>query len=188
MNKITKSLFSLSILAVLFLGSGCTFVHRVNIDTPSLPNVSDTHDVKYSANNTIEPRKGYYFTFNYFGHTHNIDSDLDPEQLLTRVVKSVVAESGYDLSESAETDDYMTMTVNRFNIHNVGAMWSFSLQTNIMAFFEYSIGGNQGQFEITGYGKNVCQIMNSANLELSIHRALDDFEVNLKQKLVEAEL
>lgn len=183
MKKMTNSLLLTSVAFLLLFGTGCTHLHEIQVPVPLQTSQAGAQPVKLSTSSEVPMSGKYHLSFKYAGHTHNLDSDLTPEEMLARNVQHVMGAKGYDASETASGENTLHVTVERFNTRNVRAMWSLSLQTNITAKIEFKIGDKQETFEVAGFGKNVCQVFTPANFELSIQRALEDFSANLSKAL-----
>lgn len=169
-------------ISLFLLFSGCTHVHRVNLEQDMVPTTESGKEITYQATSSIEKRGDYELWFKMGAHTHNLESDTSTLALITSTIQKALVARGYKIVDS-ESGDAIDVNLTRFNIGNVMAMWSFSFQTNIGAEVTMTVDGKEHSFFVKGWGKNVCQVLNAPNLERSITYALEDFSTNLNQEL-----
>lgn len=178
-------LIPLTILLALLFG-GCTHVTPVAIDNATIIEPDGKEPIELTAVSEVEPSDDYELFIKVGAHRYNLESDQTTAELVSKSVENALAAQGYYVAEGTAAPNKVDVTVERFALHNAPAMWSLSFQTNITVRVDYELNGEESSLVARGYGKNVCQVANRANFELSIQRALENLEENLIVELAKA--
>lgn len=164
---------------ILLTMAGCTHLVRIEPAIPqNFPSEGKT-TLNYEPVTTASESK-FVGVVKMNGHTFNLESTKTQLDMVSNTFRQVMSERGFFLDPDAVTDENVKLDLRRFVVKNVPAMWSLSLQTDITVRIDYDFNGKTGNFEVSGYGKNVCQMASTENFELSITRALDDLAENLR--------
>lgn len=111
------------------------------------------------------------------------ESAETPEETMRIAVQEALARRGFASNTDANAARRLSVRVKQFALHHEMGMWAMSFHANISCAIDYTVDGKTGSLTVRGTGKNVCQRISAANMELAMQRGLADFLQNFDREI-----
>lgn len=106
-----------------------------------------------------------------------------PDETMRAAVQEALSRRGYATNIDATGARRLNVRVKQFALGHEMGMWAMTFHANISCAIDYTIDGKTGTLTVRGVGKNVCQRISAANMELAMQRALADFLQNFDREI-----
>lgn len=151
---------------------------------PSLPAPNATKGSVYIGK-IVDKRTGPqpYYTITMGINRFEFSTDESSETTVANLLKEAFKRRGYAIVNDPANALVVTATLDSFVGAGTPATWSLSLEARIKTTVSITKAGVPQTIEVEGYGKNVCQLANAANVNLVLVRLYGDYLQNIDREL-----